>query len=164
MQTLDFVLSFFNTPAGVFLDPRSPLYALARALGPVILLLAWFYASRLRSLSSGWADLSASYAAEGPEQARYAYNATVYIGGIKYWKSITFSYSSAGLALKIAWPMRPYHPSLLVPLKDIKDAGKVGYSGEEYRKLLLGASKVSLLLDEEMFVALAQPQRYSLNA
>ena len=164
MQTFDFVLSFFNTPAGVFLDPRSPLYALARALGPVILLLAWFYASRLRSLSSGWAELSAAYAAEGSEQARYAYNATIYLGGIKYWKSITLSYSPAGLALKIAWPMRPYHPSLLVPLKDIKDAGKVGYSGGEYRKLLLGAAKVALLVDEEVFVALAQPQRYSLNA
>jgi len=157
MQTLEYILSFFNTPAGVFLDASSPLYLLARALGPVILLLAWLYAGRLRALSSGWAALGAQCASKTPEDARAAHNATVYLGGIKYWRSVSLAVSKAGLALKIAWPMRAYHPELFVAWKDIKDAGQVGYSGGKYRKLMLGpAVKAPLLVEEEVYAELAQ--------
>ncbi|HOX22934.1 MAG TPA: hypothetical protein PLL10_05675, partial [Elusimicrobiales bacterium] len=153
----EYLLSWFSSPAGMFLETGSKWYLLARALGTVILLLAWLYASRLRAQSSGWAALSEIYRSPQEPEGVLSPNASIFLGGDKYWKSVSLATAKQGLYLRISWLLRPFHTPLLLPWSDIEDAGKVGYGGGEYHKLLLNPRlKIPLLVEESVYAYLAE--------
>lgn len=156
MKIIDSLLSWFNSPAGMFLEAGSPLYYPVRGMGLLLFALAWVYAARLRAQASGWVELGARYPLHRLIEPEFSGLQTVYIGGVKYWRAVGLAAVREGLVLRAAWLTRPFHQAFLVPWSEMEDLGTTDYNGIIYRSLSLDrAFKTRLLVAESLYSKLA---------